>query len=66
MFKNFNKVKADMYTIRSQKHQLYTQKLTKIALSTTDDKRFLLPCGIHTVPHGYAKEKRCIQCKGQK
>ena len=59
---NFSQIKADMYTIRSKNHQLYTQKLNKIALSTTDDKRFLMDCGRHTLPHGSQESTKCSRC----
>ena len=60
--KDFQVVHAEMYCIRSKKHNLYTQKLRKIALSTTDDKRYLKNCGIHTLPHGSIESKLCTIC----
>ena len=34
--------KYSQYIIRSHKHQLFTEKVTKISLSLHDDKRYLL------------------------
>ncbi|XP_065203746.1 uncharacterized protein LOC135833867 [Planococcus citri] len=44
-----------MYSFRSDKHIIYTQLLNKKALSFSDDKRFLLPNGIETLPWGHYK-----------
>lgn len=51
--KNFKQIKAEMFCIRSTKHNLYTQSIKKVALSSADDKRYLLGCGRHTLPHGF-------------
>ena len=60
---DFNQIRTTSYTIRSNKHKLFTQRIRKIALSTTDDKRWLLPCGIHTLPHYYHENKNvCDKC----
>lgn len=50
---SFNEVRVDMHCIRSKSHNLYTQKIRKIALSSSDDKRYLLDCGRHTRPYGF-------------
>ncbi|XP_065223826.1 uncharacterized protein LOC135847991 [Planococcus citri] len=42
-----------MYNFRTNKHVMYTQLLNKKALSFADDKRFLLPNGIETLPWGH-------------
>jgi hypothetical protein len=57
---SFESLKADTYNIQSKNHQLYTQKIRKVALSTLDDKRFLLACGKHTLPHGHYRAKQFI------
>jgi hypothetical protein len=59
--KNFSSVHADLYCIRSKSNHLYTQKMRKIALSTGDDKRYILNCGIHTVPL-YSNVVKCALC----
>ena len=40
-------------TIVSKNHRLYTQQMTRTALSCFDVKRVILPDGISTVPYGY-------------
>ncbi len=42
-----------MNTIRSYKHQLYTEEINKKALGAFDDKRYILENGIKSVPYGY-------------
>jgi hypothetical protein len=39
--------------IRSKDHRLYSVRQRKLALSEIDDKRYILPDGIHTLPHGH-------------
>ena len=41
--------------IRSFKHKLYTVSTEKTALSAFDDKRFILNCGIKSLPYGHYK-----------
>ena len=42
-----------MNTIRSYKHQLYTEEINKKALGAFDDKRYILENGINGLPYGY-------------
>ena len=39
---------AKMNVIRSRAHNIYTEKINKVALSCEDDKRIILEDGIHT------------------
>jgi hypothetical protein len=41
------------YSLRSQNHQVYTQKQSKTGLSAFDDKRYILEDGITTRAHGH-------------
>ena len=40
-----------MNVIRSRFHEMYTEEVSKTALSSNDDKRFILPDGIHTLTY---------------
>ena len=43
-----------MNTIRSYKHQLYTEEINKKAFGAFDDKRYILENGINiSLPYGY-------------
>lgn len=52
---NSKLLSEDMYLIRNSRHQLYTVKQRKIALSPADNKRYLLDNGIETLAYGYYK-----------
>lgn len=62
VLKKFKSINADCYNIRTKSNHLYTQKLQKIALSTSDDKRHLKSCGIHTIPLYSSQSKTCDEC----
>lgn len=47
--------KATYRNFQSKKHKVYTVELTKVALSAFDSKRFILSCGIKSVPYGHYK-----------
>ena len=38
-----------MNVIRSYKHEIYTEEINKVALSSSDDKRHILDDGVHTL-----------------
>ena len=42
-------------TIRSRKHEVFTESLNKKALCPKDDKRVILEDGIHTLPIGHRR-----------
>ena len=44
-----------MNIIRSHKHEIFTEKVNKIALSANDDKRVIREDGIHTFAKGHYK-----------
>lgn len=46
-------ISLDQNSIRSKNHVVYTITQKKIALSGKDDKRYILPDGIKTLPHGH-------------
>ena len=42
-----------MNVIRSYKHEMYTEQVNKIALSSDDDKRVIREDGVHTLAYGH-------------
>ena len=46
-----------MNVIRSRAHNIYTEKINKVALSCEDDKRFILEDKIHTFALKHYKMK---------
>ena len=46
-----------MNNFRSRKHDIYTKTVNKIALSANNDKRYILPEGIHTLAIGHCRLK---------
>ena len=42
-----------MNTIRSHRHEVYTEEVKKIALCPSDDKRHILEDGVHTLALGH-------------
>jgi len=40
-----------VHIIRSEKHELYTQQINKVALSAEDDKRIIMEDGISTLAY---------------
>ena len=43
--------------IRSHCHEIYTEEINKIALSSDDDKRIIMTDGIHTLAYGHKNLK---------
>ena len=41
-----------MYTLNSDKHQMFLNQRNKVSLNPFDDKRYILDPGIQTLPHG--------------
>ena len=64
VYENDIVVKATMPTIRAKKHKLRTVEVTKVCMTSGDDKRYQT-CAIHSVPYGsiYCEENECIKCK---
>ena len=48
---------SNMNVIRSRAHNIYTEKMNKVAVSCEDDKRIILEDGIHTLAVGQFKTK---------
>ena len=46
-----------MYVIPSHCHEIYTEEINKIILSSDDDKRFIMADGIHTLAYGHTNLK---------
>ena len=42
-----------MNVIRSRLHEVYSEEVNKIALSSEDDKRVIMEDGIHTKAYGH-------------
>ena len=47
-----------MNVIRSHCHEIYTEEINKIALSSDDDKRVVIADGIHTQAYGHTNLKK--------
>ena len=46
--------------IRSHCHEIYTEEINKIALSTDDEKRVIMAEGIHTLANGHTNFKKIV------
>ena len=49
------RVRVNMNVIQVKDHRIYTATTNKQCFSSFDDKRFILPCGVHSVPHGSSR-----------
>ena len=47
-----------MNVIRSHCHEIYTEEISKIALSSDDDERVIMADGIHTLAYEHTKRKK--------
>ena len=50
---NGEKQHRTMTTLRSRKHDIFTEEINKVALSANDDKRVILPDRVNTHAPGY-------------
>ena len=48
-----------MDVMRSHCHEIYTEEINKIALSSDDDKRVIMAEGIHTLAYQHTNLKNC-------
>lgn len=66
--KAYNNTHIKQYHIRSRSHRVTTDEVTRLALSSFDANRYILPCGIHSVPYGsyviknVVKNEKCHVC----
>ena len=49
-----------MKVIRSHCHDIYTEEINKIALSSDDDKRVIMADEIHTLAYRHKNLQNCI------
>jgi hypothetical protein len=60
---------VEAYTIQSKNHVIRTMKIHRQCFSSFDDKRYVMPCGLHTVGYGShlilvsQLSKQCPFCK---
>ena len=62
-------IKATSSRIAVKNHRISTVKQLRLCLSSFDDKRYLLSCGKHSVPHKNENEKQnetCQRCSTKK
>ena len=46
-------IRNNMRGFKSKNHEIFTNESNKISLCDFDDKRYILPNGIHTLPYGH-------------
>jgi len=54
---NYKEQMRTMYVIRSHLHDVYTEEVNKVALSTEDDKRVIMENGLQTLAYGHYRQK---------
>ena len=57
-----NKQMRSMNVIRSHKHEVFSETINKVALSSEDDKRIFYEDGVHTLVHGLYKTESGGSC----
>lgn len=64
---SYDLVHITQYQIRAKSHSIYTAQISKLCFSSFDDKRYLLNCGVHSLPYGSKLIKNsseiCPLCK---
>ena len=60
--KKIQNYSTTMYVLRSHDHKIGLEEIKKLAFSSFDSKRHLLPCNIHTIPYGHYLIKNNV-CK---
>ena len=45
--------------MRSHCHEIYTEEINKITLSSDDNKRVIMADGLHTLAYGHTNLKDC-------
>ena len=68
-FKNYkdcrftgNKQMGSMNVIRSHKHEVFSETINKVSLSSEDDKRIICEDGVHTLAKGHYKTESGGSC----
>ena len=62
--KHLRQINVTQYHLRAKSHKVFFQRATRVALSSYDCNRFVLPCGVHTLPYGSSLPRSaCVYCK---
>jgi hypothetical protein len=62
------KHRVKQFAIQSKNHIIQTVSQNRLAFSSFDDKRYIMPCGIHSVPYGsrvisiVEQSGKCLYC----
>lgn len=60
---------VNQFRIQAKNHVVNTVQIKKVCFTSFDDKRYILNCGIHSVPYGSKyiqtneRKKKCVFCK---
>ena len=52
---NISEVKINQFCLRSKNHIISLVEQDRVAFRSLDDKRYLLDCGLHSVPYGHSR-----------